>query len=254
MRAHAAPTRRAALLGIAAALLPRMADAAEPSGCRRLAHEGADYVVCRYDLRAFELRLFWADEAGHPYASLPNLVRTPAGHDLAMAMNAGMYQADLRPVGLFVEGGRELSRLNTADGAGNFHLKPNGVFFVGTDGRAGILETSAYARRKPRVRLATQSGPMLVIDGQIHPKFSEEGPSRKRRNGVGVADGQNVVFAISDELVSFGSFARLFRDDLGCRDALFLDGSISALHAPELGRTDISLKPLGPIIGVVRRP
>ena len=121
------------------------------------------------------------------------------------------------------------------------------------DGKAGILDSAAFAKRRPRVRLATQSGPMLVIDGELHPRFSDEGPSRKYRNGVGIVDAGTVAFAISDEPVSFGAFARLFRDELGCRNALFLDGSVSALHAADLGRTDVSLKPLGPLIGVARR-
>jgi uncharacterized protein YigE (DUF2233 family) len=93
---------------------------------------------------------------------------------------------------------------------------------------------------------------MLVIDGKIHPKISDEGASRKRRNGVGVRDSHTVVFAISDGPVSFGAFARLFRDALGCRNALFLDGSISSLYAPNLGRAD-AIFPMGPIIGAFER-
>lgn len=246
-----------ALLGAALGLgLPYgRAGAATPaanSGCKARTYEGASYTVCRFDLRAYDLKLFLTDGEGRPYGTLQNLVRSPAGAGLAMAMNAGMYHHDLMPVGLYVEDGRERTRLNRAAGPGNFHLKPNGVFYV-AEGRADILDSDAYARKRPRARLATQSGPMLVIDGKIHPKFSEEGPSRKLRNGVGVADPQVVLFAISDEPVSFGAFARLFRDELGCRNALFLDGSISALHAADLGRTDISFKPLGPIIAAVPR-
>ena len=220
-----------------------------------MAHDGADYTVCRFSLRTHDVRLFLADPQGQPYGSLARLLRSGEGAGLVMAMNAGMYHHDLMPVGLYVEGGHELTRLNTAAGPGNFHMKPNGVFYVGQDGRAGILDSASFAKRRPRVRLATQSGPMLVIDGRLHPRFSDEGPSRKVRNGVGVPDGATVVFAISEEPVSFGAFARLFRDELGCPNALFLDGSISALHAADLGRTDISLKPLGPILAVEpRRP
>jgi prepilin-type processing-associated H-X9-DG protein len=89
---------------------------------------------------------------------------------------------------------------------------------------------------------------MLVIDGRLHPKFSGEGPSRKLRNGVGVRDRKTVVFAISENPVSFGAFARLFRDRLGCRNALFLDGSVSSLYAPSLARADVG-RPMGPILG-----
>lgn len=222
------------------------------SGCRQVTFEEARYTVCRVDLRTYDLKLFLNGPDGEPFGSLSRFLGSPMGRGVTVAMNAGMYHDDLSPVGLFVQDGHELKRINRARGPGNFHMKPNGVFYV-AGGQAGVLETDAYLRRKPKPTLATQSGPMLVIDGKLHPRFSEEGPSRKYRNGVGVQDGRTVVFAISDEAVSFGSFGRLFRDALGCRNALFLDGSVSSLHAADLKRTDISLKPIGPIIAVVRR-
>ena len=86
-------------------------------------------------------------------------------------------------------------------------------------------------------------------DGKLHPRFSAHGPSLKVRNGVGVRDGQTVVFAISNEAVSFGDFGRLYRDTLKCSNALFLDGSISSLYAPSAGRSD-ELWPAGPIVSV----
>jgi prepilin-type processing-associated H-X9-DG protein len=64
-----------------------------------------------------------------------------------------------------------------------------------------------------------------------------------------VRDGVTAIFAISDEPVTFHAFARLFRDELGCANALFLDGSVSSLYASELGRDD-ELAPLGPMIGI----
>ena len=93
---------------------------------------------------------------------------------------------------------------------------------------------------------------MLVINGRIHPKISENGASRKIRNGVGVRDRHTAVFAVSNSAVTFGEFAHLFRDELGCADALFLDGSISSLYAPSLHRLD-GLMPVGPIVGAVPR-
>ncbi|HMO30730.1 phosphodiester glycosidase family protein [Enterovirga sp.] len=241
-----------ALIGALAAPAIRAAPHGGSSGCREVTFEEARYTVCRIDMRTHELRLFLRGPDGSPFGSLSRFLGSPMGRGVAMAMNAGMYHEDLSPVGLYVEDGRELKHLNRARGPGNFHMKPNGVFFV-AGGRAGVLETDAFARRRPKATLATQSGPMLVIDGKLHPRFSDEGPSRKYRNGVGVSDGSAAIFAISDEPVSFGAFARLFRDALGCRNALFLDGSVSSLHAADLGRTDISLKPIGPIIAALRR-
>ena len=241
-----------ALVGALGAASTRAAPPSPQTGCQPAVFEDARYTVCRVDLRSHDLKLFLKGPDGQPFGSLSRLLGSPMGRGVSMAMNAGMYQEDLSPVGLFVQDGHELRRLNRARGSGNFHLKPNGVFYV-AGGQAGILETDAFAKRHPKASLATQSGPMLVIDGKLHPRFSDEGPSKKYRNGVGVSDGRSVVFAISDEPVSFGAFARLFRDALGCRNALFLDGSVSALHAADLNRTDISLKPIGPIIAAVRR-
>jgi uncharacterized protein YigE (DUF2233 family) len=229
---------------------PAAAQPATDSPCRPLLHEDARYTVCTIDLRKYRLKLFWRGPDGEAYGSFDRL---KAVHpELAFAMNGGMYHEDRSPVGLYVEDGREMKRANTANGPGNFHLKPNGVFFVGRDA-AGVLETGQYLRRKPKAEIATQSGPMLVIDGRIHPKIAEEGVSRKPRNGVGVRDPHTVVFAISEGLVTFGQFARLFRDALGCRNALFLDGgSASSLYAPSLRRSDGHV-PLGPIVGAVEK-
>jgi uncharacterized protein YigE (DUF2233 family) len=167
-------------------------------------------------------------------------------------MNAGMYDDALRPIGLYVERGVMQHKANRRDGPGNFHLKPNGVFFIDGD-QGGVLETEAFLDRRLKPQFASQSGPMLVVDGAIHPKFSATGTSLQRRNGVGAPDDHTLVFAISEGFVNFHSFARLFRDHLGCPDALFLDGSISSLYAPDLGRSD-GFAPLGPIVALVRGP
>lgn len=225
------------------------AAAATKGPCQPVEFEGQPYTVCTVDLRRERLRLFWLGADGLPYGSLSSLAERQ-GQRLSFAMNAGMYDKGQAPVGLYVEDGREMKGVSTANGPGNFHLKPNGVFYVKGD-RAGVLDTPRYLRAKPAPDFATQSGPMLVIEGKIHPKISEDGPSQKIRNGVGVRDGGRVaVFAISERPVTFGAFARLFKDSLGSRNALFLDGSVSSLYAPGLGRSDLS-RPLGPLVGAV---
>lgn len=222
-----------------------------PAPCRPVQAEGETYTVCTVDLRRDKVRLFWRGADGQPYSSLSTL-GDRQGPSLRFAMNAGMYDKDQAPVGLYVEEGRELKGVSTASGPGNFHLKPNGVFYVKGD-RAGVLDTTRYLRVNPKPDFATQSGPMLVVDGHIHPKISSDGPSQKIRNGVGVRDeGRTAVFAISERPVSFGAFARLFKDTLSCRNALFLDGSVSSLYAPSMNRSDLS-RPLGPMVGAVAR-
>ena len=200
------------------------------------------------------VRLNWLRPDGQPYArlsSLPEVDKT-SKRKLAFAINAGMFHADLSPVGLYVEGGREVKKANTNKGPGNFHLKPNGVFFIAR-GVAGVLETNAYLKRRPASEIATQSGPMLVIDGKLHPRFIRAEASRKYRDGVGVRDGRTATFAVSEDEVSFAQFGRFFRDVLKCRNALFLDGgSAPALYVPGQGRAGNFL-PLGPMLVVYGR-
>lgn len=141
---------------------------------------------------------------------------------------------------------------NTKSGPGNFHMRPNGVLYVAGE-FAGVAEISSFLKQKPRANFATQSGPMLVINGRLHPRFARHGGSRKYRSGVGSREPGTLVFAISEAEVSFGEFARLFRDKLGCKNALFLDGgSATSFYSPELGRNRY-LVPLGPMIGVYDR-
>mgnify|MGYP000923947016 CR=1 FL=1 len=226
---------------------------AAAASCRPVIHQAARFTVCSVDLKTEDLRLFWRSGTGQPYRSTRALEGELAtrGLRLAFAMNAGMFEADGAPVGLYVEDGTRFRPANTATGPGNFHLKPNGVFFW-NGGRAGIFETGRFLKEKPAADFATQSGPMLVIDGKLHPAFLADSTSFKVRNGVGIASDGEVVFAISETAVTFHSFATLFRDVLGCRNALFLDGSVSVLFTPERGHPAFA-SAIGPIVGVVSR-
>jgi uncharacterized protein YigE (DUF2233 family) len=233
-------------LALALMLGPVSATAAT---CRDTSFDGASYTVCEVT-RADDLRLFHSGPDG-AYGSFANLNTTleAQGQTLGFAMNAGMYHRDLDPVGLYVENGEEVSGIVTSDGPGNFGLLPNGVFCIGD--RFRIIESRAFKADRPNCRFATQSGPMLVLSGDLHPKLLPDSDSTYVRNGVGVsADGTTAVFAISNEAVNFHAFARLFRDELGLTDALYFDGNISRLYSPELGRHDAGF-PMGPIIGTV---
>ncbi len=228
--------------------LPR---AAVAEACKQILEAGSSFSLCSYDVRSDRLRLFWRGADGTPYGGFDSLASAlkRSGQNLAFAMNGGMYHADSSPVGLYIEDGHQIVAANTRSGNGNFHLKPNGIFYFG-HGSAGVMETERFLKAGLKVDYATQSGPMLVINGAIHPKIEATGTSEKIRNGVGVRDGHIVIFAISDEPVTFYKFASLFRDTLKCPDALFLDGSISSLYAPSINRAD-RWQPMGPIIGVV---
>mgnify|MGYP002780726078 CR=1 FL=1 len=226
---------------------PEMGDQAAAGPCRSLLFEGQRFTICRDPGSRIELHM--ADRqnrALRSFVALEQVLGARAGK-VRFAMNAGMFDEAGRPIGLAIAEGREVRGINRRTaGGGNFHLQPNGVFLVREDGRAEVVRTGDYAASRD-IRVATQSGPMLVIDGKVNPRFDADGRSRYVRNGVGV-DAEGVpVFALSDAPVSFGKFARLFAGPLGCRNALYLDGSVSSLWDPANGRMD-SFVPIGPMI------
>jgi uncharacterized protein YigE (DUF2233 family) len=232
-------------LALALLLLPVAASAA----CRDLQFKAVSYTVCEVT-SSQDLRLFQSGPDG-AYGSFNAVEEALAakGETLGFGMNAGMYHPDLRPVGLYIEEGVEKTPLVTRAGPGNFALLPNGVFCIGDGLR--VIESLAYQAAAPKCRYATQSGPMLVIDGALHPKFMAGSDSLHIRNGVGTSeDGKTAYFAISNQPVNFYDFARLFRDRLEVKNALYFDGAISRLLAPEIGRMDAGF-PMGPILGLV---
>lgn len=222
------------------------ASAAAYSPCRQMLFEGSRFTVCRDPQARIEVRTAGRD--GRPYrsfAALEHVLRRDAGR-VRFAMNAGMFDVDGRAIGLLVENGRELHAINRRKGGGNFHLLPNGVFLVRDDGTAEVVASTPFEPAAD-IAFATQSGPMLVIDGKLHPAFEPDGRSRFVRNGVGIAPDGTPVFVISEDAVSFGKFARFFRDALKCRDALYFDGSVSSLWDPASHRMD-SFAALGPMV------
>ncbi len=225
--------------------------ASEPPPCVVHTFEGSRFTVCSFDPSRDRMRLISRDTDGDYVRSFADLA-TYLGDDaerVRFAMNAGMYDEAGAPIGLFVAEGDEERRLNRNEGPGNFHMMPNGVFWQDRGGAVYVDTSANFANATRPVWWATQSGPMLVIDGALHPRFQHDGPSRYVRNGVGVREGI-AYFVISSGAVSFGRFARFFRDELGCDDALFLDGSVSSLWAPHMERRDGNQE-LGPLIAVL---
>lgn len=207
------------------------------------------FTVVRVDLAKQQLRLYWQDDKGQPLRRLDRLAAwlKPQGKTLAFGMNAGMYHADGGPVGLLVIAGRELAPLNLDEGQGNFFLKPNGVFLIDAKGPR-VVDAVDYPASHEGVRYATQSGPLLLKNGQVHPALRPSSASRHIRNGV-CAVGSTAIFVISERPVSFHEFASFFRDELHCQDALYVDGAVSSLYSRSLGRNDRWHK-LGPLFGV----
>ena len=229
---------------------PPSAAASTDAPCNQQIFEDDRFTVC--DPGGGRIELVAAAKAETPirrFADLESSLGSRAGR-VAFAMNAGMYGEDGRPIGLAIVEGRQVRAINRRKGGGNFHLMPNGVFQVRRDGRSEIV-TSTNWKPAPDIRIATQSGPMLVISGKLHPAFDHDGSSRHVRNGVGIAPGGKPLFVISEDAVSLGKFARFFRDRLKCGNALFFDGAVSALWDPANHRRDVTV-PLGPIVVAFR--
>jgi len=225
------------------------ADANAP--CAEQTFDGSRFTVCAVDTKTQDIELAWADSRGMPYRAFHIYAEKNDTKTVRFAMNAGMFHFDGSPVGLLKIDDRRIGRISTKDGPGNFHMKPNGVFFI-TAGNVGIETTDAFLKRK-NADSATQSGPMLLIDGALHPSIQDDGPSRLIRNGVGIRGSHKAFFAISEDPVSFGKFARLFRDVLDCTDALYFDGSVSSLWVPSQNREDKAV-PFGPMVIVRDKP
>ena len=208
------------------------------SPCVEQRFEQAGFIVCRGG--RIEIR-----SGMRSFKALQSRLG-PRADSIAFAMNAGMFDEAGAPIGLLIEDGREVKAINRRTGGGNFHLLPNGVFLVRRDGRAEVVPSARY-RPARDVAFATQSGPMLVIDGALHPRFEPDGTSRYVRNAVGIGPDGAPLFVITTDVVSFGKLARFFRDRLKVRNALYLDGSISSLWDPVNGRMD-DFTDLGPLI------
>lgn len=232
----------------AALLACLLAGPALADGCRDLSYLGDSYTVCTVSNPAtIDLWLKANDDMViGEFFSLQEML-AEEGKTLIFAMNGGMFHEDRRAVGLFVSDFKEQARIVTREGPGNFGLLPNGVYCV-EGPTARIIESRRFAVITPACRLATQSGPMLVINGALHPKFTPESTSLKRRNGVGVDTKGRSHFVISNSLVRFHDVGTLFRDVLDSPNALFLDGTVSRLFAADLNRSDAGPR-MGPIIG-----
>lgn len=213
--------------------------------------EGDQYdVIAISNLK--QLRLFLKNSNNQQYyKSFNNIQKNLKQCErLSFAMNAGMFHPGFSPVGLYVEQAKVIQPLNENKGLGNFFLQPNGVLGWNKK-KAFILTTQQYSQRDFNVEYATQSGPMLVIDGKINSLFLPDSQSNKIRNGVGIRNNK-LYFVISKNSVSFYRFAQFFQRNLKAEQALYLDGSISSLYIQKNKRND-QLFEMGPIVGSVEQ-
>ena len=216
------------------------------------AEDFASFAVDAAD--ANKIEFFWRDAAtGANFGSIQNLKNCVerGGKHLRFAMNGGMYQEDGRPLGLFIQNGKTLAPLNRRAGAkGNFYIEPNGVFYITNDGKAHVVKTADFTD-DGAVKIATQSGPMLVADGEMNPQFKADSDNLNVRNGVCVLADGAAIFVVSRRAVSFYDFARYFKN-AGCADALYLDGFVSRMYLPEKSITVLD-GDFGVIIGITEK-
>jgi uncharacterized protein YigE (DUF2233 family) len=191
------------------------------------------FLIHEIDPTEKNISFYWENDRGENFGSFQNLrdwLETK-GKRLLFATNGGMFNNDFSPKGLFIENGILKAPLDTiVNGYGNFYLQPNGVFYLRKDFTPVICKTSEIKINND-ILFATQSGPLLLIDGRVHPKFNEGSKNLNIRNGVGILPNGKILFAMSKAEVNFYDFASYFRAK-GCTNALYLDGFVSRTYLP----------------------
>jgi uncharacterized protein YigE (DUF2233 family) len=208
------------------------------------------YIV---DPKVQSLKMYWKGDNKLAFGSIQYLKSyiESKNQTLVFAMNGGMYMSDCRPLGLFIQDCKTLVPINNKSAANaNFYAKPNGIFYIDTSNVAGICKTEDFIADK-NIKYATQSGPMLLIDGEMHPICKPRSMSTTIRNGVGILPDNRIIFVMTVRDINFYDFANYFKK-AGCKNALFLDGGISRMYLPEKNWTDLDGN-FGVIIGVTTK-
>lgn len=222
-----------------------------PSACENVTFEGIPLTHCIADPAQHRIRMANLGADKQPFASLAKFAASVDPATIAFAINGGMYGDDLKALGYYVEKGERLKELDRSEGSGNFYMKPNGVFF-GSGASWRVMGSNTFFNTVgDRPEFGTQSGPLLLDGGKLHPEVQDNGPSKAIRNAVGVGADGKAHFVISDAPISFGQLARYYRDVLKVQNALYLDGAVSSLWDPATGRQDGGR--VGPIIVVMKR-
>jgi uncharacterized protein YigE (DUF2233 family) len=147
-------------------------------------------------------------------------------HPSFFLVNASISDSNCRPMGYFIKDSQKIQDINLADGVGNFYLKPNGALLLTSE---AIICNSEEIANYSNVTLGIQSGPMLVSGNVINPQFNVKSNNKNIRIGVGVfsnnSNDQFLIFAISENEVTFYEFATLFQSKFKCINALCLESA-----------------------------
>ncbi len=193
------------------------------------------------DLSQSLINFHFKDKNGKLIKTVNNLkkIMSQNSDELLFATNGGIFSTNFEPEGLYIENKKTISPLNLREGAGNFYMKPNGIFYINKwETGTGIINSADYETIKGKVMYAIQSGPLSVHQNEVSFNFTENSSNKNIRSGVGIIDSKNIVFIISKEPVNFYDFAMVFKEEFNCAEALYLDGFISEMYLPELNRYD----------------
>lgn len=195
------------------------------------------------------IQMFYKDQSGNRFWNIWNVKQSveKQGKQLVFAMNGGMYTPLYKPVGLFIDHGKEIQPINLKNGDNNFCWKPNGVFAIDNSGKAQVIVSEKF--NSSNINYATQSGPMVLINGKMHDGF-EKSASMYIRNAVGVKSNGDVFFCISLKAVTFQQLAEFMLKN-NCVNALYFDGSVSEMYCPQNNQWDCGSS-FGVIVGGVK--
>ncbi|WP_336689070.1 MULTISPECIES: phosphodiester glycosidase family protein [unclassified Chryseobacterium] len=201
--------------------------------CDKKIKQEDDFVIFKVNPKIQNVAFYWKDDNGTILKSIAHLKNKTEqeNKELIFAMNGGMFEPNNFPKGLYIENFKILNKTDTLSCKGNFYLHPNGIFYLTKNNDAEIVETKAF-RNNSEIKYATQSGPILLIDGKINPIFKKDSKNLNIRNGVGILKDGNIVFIMSKKEVNFYNFASVFKES-GCVKALYLDGFVSRTYCPE---------------------
>ncbi|MCS4224541.1 phosphodiester glycosidase family protein [Sphingobacterium sp. BIGb0165] len=201
--------------------------------CKEKIKDEDQFVIYQVSPHKRTVRLYWKNKDHSILRSIARLKKDVEGRNetLLFAINGGMFEPDNSPKGLYIENFKILKSIDTLKGNGNFYLPPNGIFYLTRNNQAKILETRKF-RQSPEIEYATQSGPMLLMNGKINPIFQKKSRNLNIRNGVGILENGDLLFVLSKREVSFYNLAQFFKES-GCKNALYLDGFVSRAYLPE---------------------
>lgn len=201
--------------------------------CEKTKQINPDFIIYSADMKKDKIEFFWKNNQHQPFKSIENLKNyiNTKNQDLKFAMNGGMFVENNIPKGLYIENFKMLHPIDTSSGEGNFYIKPNGIFYLTKSNISAVISTENF-KASSDIKFATQSGPMLIINGKINSIFQKNSANLNIRNGVGILENGNPVFVMSKKDINFYNFASLFKS-LGCKNALYLDGFVSRAYLPE---------------------